>query len=300
MINTLQTLPNTTSELVFPAPIGDPITAWLGDYAGPTRAAYKADLGQWETWCAQAGIDPLSARPGHVTAWLDSLRQAGRRPATLARKVATLASFYKWARFNDLTTADPVPLRRPEVHSDDATKLGLDRDQIKAVLAASKAHSARAHALVALLVYCGLRVSEALGADVEAIGEQSGHRTLKVIGKGNRPRTVAVPAPAWHLLSEYLADRTEGPIFVTATGKRMDRQAAFTTVRTIGATAGVQLHPHLLRHSAATAALDAGAPLDRVQALLGHASPATTMRYAQARDRLTNSAAYDLARYLGE
>lgn len=68
----------------------------------------------------------------------------------------------------------------------------------------------------------------------------------------------------------------------------------------IGARAGVALHPHLLRHSAATAALDAGAPLDRVQALLGHQSPTVTMRYAQARERLTSSAAYDLARYLGE
>jgi integrase/recombinase XerD len=86
-------------------------------------------------------------------------------------------------------------------------------------------------------------------------------------------------------------------MFTTLTGRRWDRNGAHDTITRIGQRARITLHPHLLRHTA-TLALDAGAPLDRVQDLLGHADPRTTMRYAHARQRLDTSAAYDLARWL--
>ncbi len=119
-------------------------------------------------------------------------------------------------------------------------------------------YSARAHALVTLLTYCGLRVSEALGADVAAIGEQSGHRVRRVVDKGDRPRTVELPAPRVMSCPPYVGDRAAGPIFIIASGKRWARHAAYETVHAIGPAPGwTDLHPHLLRHSAATAALDA-------------------------------------------
>lgn len=287
---------NTTTALA--SAIAEPWLAWLGDYAAPTREAYMRDLRQWESWCVAHGVQLLNPKPGHVTQWIGDLRAMGRTDATVARKVSTLASFYRWARHNGLTAADPMPLKRPRVHTDGTAKLGLERDRLRAVLAEAKRHSLRAHALVTLLIFTGLRISEALHADVSDLSEQAGHRVLRVVGKGSRPRTVVLPAPVWHVLQQYLGERT-GPIFITASGKRLGRQSAHATIRLLGSRVGVALHPHLLRHSAATAALDSGAPLDRVQALLGHASPTVTMRYAKARDQLNNSAAFDLARYLG-
>jgi integrase/recombinase XerD len=90
-------------------------------------------------------------------------------------------------------------------------------------------------------------------------------------------------------------------VLITRTGRRWSRRDAWETVAAIGRWAGVdKLHPHTFRHTAATLMLDAGAPLDRVQTALGHASPATTMGYARARDRRDQSPVYDLAKYLAE
>jgi len=88
---------------------------------------------------------------------------------------------------------------------------------------------------------------------------------------------------------------------VTSTGRRWARGDAWETVARIGTRAGITApHPHAFRRTAVTLMLDAGVPLDRVQAVVGHASPATTMAYARARVRLDACPVYDLARYLAE
>ncbi|MHB8188644.1 MAG: tyrosine-type recombinase/integrase [Dermatophilaceae bacterium] len=200
-----------------------------------------------------------------------------------------------------MTVADPLAgVRRPQAHSDDVDRLGLDRDQARIVLTAAASYSPRAHALTALLLFTGVRVSEAINADLADLSDVRGHHVLRVIGKGNRPRTVPLPPPVRHAIDEYTRERAEGPMFTTSSGHRWDRTGAHDTITRIGHRAGIPLFPHLLRHTAATLALDAGAPLDRVQDLLGHADPRTTMRYAHARQRLDTSAAYDLARWLAD
>ena len=124
---------------------------------------------------------------------------------------------------------------------------------------------------------------------------------ISVVGKGDKPRTVPMPPTVVEALETYVGDRAGGPVFVTGTGQRWARRDAWETVVRIGVRAGVpQLHPHTFRHTAVTLMLDAGAPLDRVQAVVGHASPATTMAYARARARTDASPVYDLARYLAE
>lgn len=89
-------------------------------------------------------------------------------------------------------------------------------------------------------------------------------------------------------------------MFTTLSGKRWDRNGAHDTITRIGRHAHITLYPHLVRHTAASLTLDAGAPLDRVQDPLGHADPRTTMRYAKARQRLDTSAADDLAEWLAD
>lgn len=276
-------------------------TRWLGGYSANTRDAYRRDLDQWSV---HLGRDLHDARPGDVNAWVARMREAGWASSTVARKVTAVASYYEWAREEGLTECRPIPRRRPKRHAA-PVKLGLDRAQALAVLAASQrygrgVYAVRAHALMAVLVFCGLRVSEAVGLDLARFGQQRGHRVVDVVGKGDKTRTVPVPPPAWVPVETYLAGRAEGPVFVTATGAAWDRHGAFRTAVRVGRLAGVDLHPHLMRHTAITLALDAGAPVDRVQTWAGHASLDTTMGYAQARQQLDASPGYDVARWLAE
>lgn len=273
---------------------------WLGGYAPATQAAYRRDARDWFEFCLGCRIDPLRARRGDTTAWIDELRLRGRAESTIARKIAALAALYAWARDEGLTDADPIPRRRPKAPRDDRHILGLDRVEVRALLEAAEAWGPRERAFVVLLLTCGLRVSEALGARIGDLDTIRGHHVLTVMGKGAKPRTVALAPATWHAIDEYIADRIDGPIFITASGRAWDRVAAARSLDRIAQRAGLgHLHPHVLRHTAATLALDAGAALDRVQALLGHADPRTTMRYAAARERLDTSAAYDVARLLG-
>lgn len=155
-------------------------------------------------------------------------------------------------------------------------------------------------ALLWLLTAAGLRISEALGANVAALALVRGHRTITVAGKGRKTRTVAIPPDAWHRIEPYLDGRTAGPLFLTEGGEdRWHRADAYRAVRRLGARAGLPgLHPHVMRHTAATLALDSGESVDTVQDMLGHASPSTTMRYRAARDRVERSASYGVARLL--
>ena len=126
---------------------------------------------------------------------------------------------------------------------------------------------------------------------------------MRVTGKGGRHRELPIPVPLARDLDAYLAGRAgagpEAPAFVTATGRRVDPSVVFRLVRRTARAAGLPdadlVSPHSLRHTVATAALDAGAPLRDVQDLLGHADPRTTRRYDRSRGSLDRSPAYLIA-----
>jgi len=97
-----------------------------------------------------------------------------------------------------------------------------------------------------------------------------------------------------------MGERTEGPLFVSAGGKRLDRHGAARIVRRVTRRAGISKHvgPHTLRHAFITAALDAGVPLRDVQEAASHADPRTTMRCDRARTSLDRHATYIVATYV--
>jgi integrase len=111
---------------------------------------------------------------------------------------------------------------------------------------------------------------------------------------------VPLPPATAHALDQLAGERESGPLFTTTRGGRWDRRDAHRAVERIGREVGLRLWPHLFRHTNITLALDAGAPLDRVQRHAGHASPDTTVRYAQGREQLDASPAYDVARLIAE
>jgi integrase/recombinase XerD len=180
------------------------------------------------------------------------------------------------------------------------TPLGLDRNEVGAMLVAAGLAGGRDHALISLLALNGLRVSEAIGADIEDLGLERGHRTLSIVRKGGKVVTIPLAPRTARAIDLAVGERCDGPIFVGVDGKRIDRHAAGRIVRRIARRAGIakRVGPHTLRHAFITAALDAGVPLRDVQEAASHADPRTTMRYDRARVSLDRHATYIVATFL--
>jgi integrase/recombinase XerD len=155
-----------------------------------------------------------------------------------------------------------------------------------------------AHAALAVLFGLnGLRVSEACGANVEDLGFERGHRTLRIVGKGNQPATVPLVPRTARTLDLAIRERTAGPILRRHDGRRLDPRTAHRWVQSIGRQAGLDhAHPHMLRAAFIIAALDAGVPLRDVQLAARHADPRTTTGYDHRRQNFDRHAAYAVVR----
>jgi site-specific recombinase XerD len=288
---------------------GHVIAAWKLAQSSPhTLRAYTGSMAGYCGWLDTRGLDLLSVKRPIVDGYRHSLTGA---PATVAAKLAALSSFYRYAVSAELIAANPVELvKRPRVDPDHSDTQGLSKDQAKALLAAARADGPRSHALASLLLFTGIRLSEALNASTTDYGHDTGHRTLRIRRKGGKDAKVAVPAPAVEALDAYIGTTgrelvagTAGgglPIFTTATGRRWNSSEAFRSVQRLAKAAGIegQISPHSLRHTFATIALDVGATLHDLQDSMGHADPRTTRRYDRARNTLAKSAGYDVARAL--
>jgi hypothetical protein len=147
------------------------------------------------------------------------------------------------------------------------------------------------HALISLLALNGLRVSEAAGADIEALGVERGHRTLVITRKGGKVVTIPL-APRTARAIDLAIGTQRGAYLRSCPWGRLDRHGAGRIVRRIARRAGITkpVGPHTLLHAFITAALDAGVPLRDVQEAASHADPRTTMRYDRARTSLDRHA----------
>jgi len=276
------------------------LVGFLGGFTGLTREAYALDLRQYVAWCAEQRVRLFGARRADIEAFGRHLEAQGRARATIARRLCTITCFCRYAEEEGaITTSPAVHVRRPRLdYESHAT--GLDRNEVGAMLVAAGLGETRDHALISLLALNGLRVSEALGADVEALGLERGHRTLTILRKGGKVVTVPLAPRTARAIDLAVGERCEGPLFLGAGGERLDRHAATRIVRRIARRAGIpkRVGPHTLRHAFITAALDAGVPLRDVQEAASHADPRTTMRYDRARVSLDRHATYIVATFI--
>lgn len=265
--------------------------AWLARYSANTAAAYARDL---DAFTAEHG-NPLTADRALVQEWLHDLARRGLKPASIRRKASALSSFLEYAAQEGAVRRNAARhTRRPT--GGDAIRLGLDLTDARRLITTAEARGPQAAALVALLMGLGLRVSEACAVRLEHLTTDAGVPVLEVTRKGGRTNRLALSPAVLAAINAAAADRTEGPVLVGPRGGHLTRRAAAELVAELGTAAKIDgLHPHLLRHTAVTTALRAGVPLERVQQLLGHRSPTSTLRYAQALDALDNSAAGKLA-----
>ena len=296
------------------------VAAWLtGLRSARTRRAYAGDVAAWLGWLAGRDTGALAAGRVHVDLWAATQLDDGAAAASsVRRRLSALSSFYRYCAAHDLIGRVPTDgVARPAVDPDYTATVGLDRDQARALVAAADADTGaqalRTAAVVRLLLHNALRVDEACAADVTDLGEDSGHRVLRVVRKGARKAKIPLTPATVAALEAYLADRAQragagdwrqlgGPLLATAAGGRLRQGHLWELVRRLARAAGVgaweQLSPHCLRHSAITFALDAGASLRDVQDYAGHKDPRTTRRYDHSRDSLDRNAAYTVAAYL--
>src|SRR5499433_2517805 len=146
------------------------------------------------------------------------LEARGRARATITRRLCTIAGFYKYAVEEDLLDHSPaVNVRRPRLDYD-SHATGLDRNELGALLVAAGLGAPAEHALISLLALNGLRVSEATGADIEALGVERGHRTLTITRKGGKVATIPLAPRTARAIDLAIGERPEGPIFLAPTG----------------------------------------------------------------------------------
>ncbi len=286
-------------EVLFTTEEEQALLGFLTGYSGLTRDAYQLDLRQYLAWCADHQVALFDARRADIEGFGRHLEGLGRACATITRRLCTVACFYRYAEQEGMIAVSPaVHVRRPRLdYESHAT--GLDRNEVGAMLVAAGLRNARDHALVSLLALNGLRVSEALGADIEQLGLERGHRTLTIVRKGAKIVMIPLPPRTARAIDLAVGERSDGPLFCDQTGTRLDRNAASRIVRRIARQAGISKRVgHTLRHAFITAALDAGVPLRDVQEAASHADPRTTMRYDRARVSLDRHATYIVATFI--
>jgi site-specific recombinase XerD len=294
---------------------GDPywrlVSAFLVGYPPHSSRAYFGDLKAWYAWCATAGVHPLQARRHHVDVWVRHLSETAQpatgrpaSPASIARRLSCLSKFYDYGiRDAQLLEHSPVAnVRRPKV-SDDSSTVGLTADDLDRLLTAAEADGSRSTALISLLVYNGLRISEALGCDIEHFTHQRGHRVLRIVRKGGKASTEPLAPIVLHALEEYISARGSGAIFLNADATaRLSYSTSYALIRRLSKRAGIagaeKISPHSLRHSFATELLGAGVPLQDVQDAMGHADPRTTRAYDRSRHNLDKHPTYAMAAQL--
>lgn len=213
---------------------------------------------------------------------------------TVKRKLGTLAMFYKWLVDEGFAAVSPMSnVRRPKAPAE-STRLGLGRTELCDWLDAAERLGGQDYALACLLGLNGLRIGEVCAANVEDLGETRYHHTLALVGKGDQ---VPLAPRARMAVDQALGGRTRGPLVLNRWGGRLNGQSGWRAVRRItGMTKPIS--PHSLRHSAITAALNAGVSLRDVQEFARHADPRTTIRYDRARKSLDPNATYAITQYL--
>jgi integrase/recombinase XerC len=248
-----------------------------------TCRCYQADLEEFEGFLKGSGririeeVDRLAIRK-----YLSFLHRKNRK-SSIARKVSTLRSFYKYLMREQIISSNPAKnVATPKAEKPLPTALTVD-EAFRLMESPAEKKQLRDCAILELLYSSGLRVSELVGLNGNQLDQEL--EIVKVMGKGRKERIVPVGKKAMEALKAYLKDRghveATAPIFINARGGRLTSRSVGRLVKKYTRRSGVfrKISPHSLRHTFATHLLDAGADIREIQEMLGHASLSTTQRY---------------------
>lgn len=267
--------------------------------AQATLAAYAADLGQFHSYLLSQGLSldmPDRIQKTQVRQFLANLHRAAQAKSSMARKLAALRSFFRFAARTGLCAQNPaMQVRNPRQEQRHPRALNVDQAAMllntatvpKNTTLRENALRVRDLALAEILYGAGLRISEALQLCVDSV--ESANGVVRVLGKGAKIRLAPLSDTSIAALYDWLTVRTllaqsgEEALFVGDRGKRLHRRQAARIIKDLCMKAGLPavVSPHGLRHSFATHLLEAGADLRSVQELLGHSRLSTTQRYTR-------------------
>jgi integrase/recombinase XerD len=283
--------------------LGPAAVAHLSRYRGTSREHTESDLRIFFDWCQVHQVPPLAAQRNDLELYLRWLQDVRRfKPSTVSRRLSGRRRLLPNLRHRRRPRALTGRLRPPT-----GCPAGVADARPDAPGLRSHAHRRKGvHQPVRLRARLparplGLRIFETVGADIDDLGEEHGHRVLRVRGKGSKVVLVPLPPAVSRAVDQAAGGRSTGPLLLNRRGVRMDRHAATRRLRHLAAVAGIRrprMHPHMLRHTFVTTMLDAGVDLRDVQIAARHADPRTTMRYDRARKNLDRHPNYILAAYM--
>lgn len=273
-----------------------------------TEARYRRDIACFFQWADHCGYDVFALLPWQMSEYADALKRGeygDLKASTRAGRINAVSAFYRFVARQARGFVLPNPaayVKRPRAERRSPTRK-LTADELTALRNEARSRNVQLYALVQLLVGSGIRISEALGADVSHLRREGAEWYLYVQRKGYEDRTpVQVPVEAVRALHRHLRGR-RGPLFLDRAGQRMSRRAAASQIRYAALKAGIRdrnVSPHSLRHTATTLALDAGVPIRDVQVQMGHASPETTARYDRDNRERNNPTVLALGRLIAD
>jgi integrase/recombinase XerD len=258
--------------------------------------AYRADLEAFGRFLAEKHLEASRARRSDLSRWLSGLRARGLSARSASRALSAVRGFYGFAAAHLGFSEDPsADMTNPKTGL--ALPKSLSEAEVESLLESPEAATPlglRDRAMLELLYASGLRVSEIVGIQTDAVDLGAG--ILRVRGKGGKERLVPFGKSATRWLRRYLESarpeldrRRSAHLFLSVRGAAMTRQRLWQLIEAYGRKAGIRgrLTPHSLRHSFATHLLEHGADLRALQMMLGHADIATTQIYTQvSRSRL--------------
>jgi integrase/recombinase XerD len=255
-----------------------------------TLEAYRRDVRGFLRWAVEHRVRRWEdVRPRTLVRWLTALRDEGLAESTVARRLSALRMCLRHLLQDGRIPSDPCArISAPSLRR--ALPGTLSVDDVERLLAAPAGDdwiAERDRALLEVLYACGARVAEAVGLRTDAL--EPSLRVLTLTGKGDKTRVVPLGARARDALEAWLQGgrltlpdaRRRPEVFLTRTGRPLDRTSAWRRVKLAARHAGLPttVSPHTLRHSFATHLIEGGADLRSVQEMLGHASISTTELY---------------------
>ncbi len=263
------------------------------NFSEQSLRAYATDLAQFTEWLAEtAKSDIIRVRHIQLRSWLAGMSEIGYGRRSIARKLASIRSLYRWLLRTGEVAENPTRLLRTPKQQRDLPKF-LDENQVLDLLNAPPEGTwagLRDRAILELLYSTGLRVSELSNLRISDIELSRG--VLRTIGKGRKERVLPVLPSTVEAIQRWLKVRPNPPranavkpgvdqIFLNQRGGPLtDRSVRRSVEKYVQDTAiRCKVTPHTLRHSFATHLLNHGADLRDVQELLGHAQLATTQVY---------------------
>ena len=257
-----------------------------------TARAYESDVRSLLEFLESRHLVLASLELKTLRAWLATMNRRGLNSSTVQRRVSSTKRFCEWATGEGMLAVDPaLRLSAPKGASQLPTIL-TQRQAASLMTVAERADDDPVavlsdRAVVELLYASGLRVSELCGLDIDDVNQAN--RTIRVLGKGDKERTVPFGPAADRALADWLRSgrprwvtgQSEAAVFLGPRGGRLGQRRVRERLHRLMAlmAESVDIAPHVLRHSAATHMLEGGADLRTVQELLGHATLATTQIY---------------------